>query len=367
MAYLIDVVIARTENRKETRLINIPLIVFVSSLIFFWYQQIINIVFSSGLEFTMYRNNIFIDMLNNDLGSYSAPASVYSPSPSLLLRLINYSRLTLYALIGIGILVAFYRLLHKKIPRTTALRRFDKISKTMISMALIAFILLFGGIFAPFLFFGYDVARMCDLLFVILPVFLIAGAFTLFTPVIWEEILPVSTNFLHPCKNFFLAHHETIVSAILLILLIPQLLFATYLSDQIDGSQYSILLNSPKFLKGSNQFSEDPGKFSYTFDQDAAALYWFKGYSDNRTMIFSDYYGNKKITSLVNRRSSLYQSSLLDLSENDTKDAYVYLTFANGYFARFSDNRGKETDISTLDLVFSKKNKIFANDAVLYK
>lgn len=367
LAYALDLVIVRIEKRNENRLINFPFIIFFSSLLFFWNQQVINIVFSYGLEFTLFRKNIFVDMANNDLGTYLASELTYIPPPTILLKLINYSRVALYALIGVGLFVAFYCRLRKDKMRTpTALCNSNKTNGTLISMACIACILLFCGLFAPVLFFGYDTSRMSALLFVILPVFLIIGVHTLVPTAVWERILPVSKNFFHPFQNFCIAHRKKIVAGILLILLVPQLLVATNLSNQLDAGPYSLLLNSPKFSKDIDPILQDPEKFLYIFDQDAAALQWFKSHSENRARIFSDAYGNKKITTFVNRPSSLYQSSILNLPESETNNAYIFLTFANGYFASFRDFNGIEADISSVESMLNQKNKIFANGAVLY-
>lgn len=365
LTYLMDRVFTRTENRKENPLVTLPLLIFFMSLIFFWYQQIINTVFSSGLKFTMFRTNIFNDLVKNDLGSYSPPSPAVLPPPSVLLKLVNYSRLALYALIGLGVLYALYRRVSKKYSPSSTSDRSGTMSGPLIFMGLISCILLFLAIFAPFLFYQYDTGRLSELLFTILPVFLITGVCLLINPAMWEKSLPASTKFFQPVTDFFRTHRKVSAAALLLLLLVPQLLFSTYITNQIDGSQYSIALNPPRFLKGIDL--GDPGKYSYFFNQDATALQWFRDYSDNGTRIFGDPFGNKKITGIVERRSGLYQPSLLDLHENDIRQAYVFLTVINGYFGTFNKYSGEETEISVMNPVINRKNKIFTNGAVIYR
>ena len=47
--------------------------------------------------------------------------------------------------------------------------------------------------------------------------------------------------------------------------------------------------------------------------------------------------------------------------------AYIFLTVINEYFGTFSDYNGKETNISAENPVINRKNKIFANGAVIYR
>ncbi len=112
---------------------------------------------------------------------------------------------------------------------------------------------------------------------------------------------------------------------------------------------------------------KDSLKYSYIFDQDAAALQWFKSASSPDKRIFSDPYGNKKITSIVTRRFNLYQNPFLDLYDNDLVDAYVFVTVENNHFGMFRDYDGKETTISSAEWIFSKKNKIFSNGADIFR
>ena len=46
--------------------------------------------------------------------------------------------------------------------------------------------------------------------------------------------------------------------------------------------------------------------------------------SDKNSQIFSDEYGNKKITSLINQKSTLYQKSLVELSEQSILEGLYF-------------------------------------------
>jgi uncharacterized membrane protein len=366
LTYLIALVLGRIKMPGENSFVNLPLIIFSMSLIYFWYQQIINIVFSSGLRFTIFRSNIFNDFLQNDLGQYKSSSSIYIHPPTILVKLVNYSRLALYAFIGLGIIFALYCWI-RKFPRDLPLRLSSRISGILIFMGCIAIVLLFLSLFAPYLFYGYDTGRTSEILFIILPIFLISGICVLVTLPVWENIMPGSKNFLHPAKEFLRLHRSPIAAVILLFLLVPQLLFATYVTDQFDGGPYSIILNSPKFSIENNLGYDDQYSYSYIYDQDAASLQWFKEHSNKDSKIIADSYGNKKITTIIGRPSYLYQPSVLSLQESDLSDMYIFLTTSDEYTSSIPNSTRIERTMNDLGLVFSEKNKIFANSAVIYR
>jgi uncharacterized membrane protein len=365
-AYLMDLILSRIGNGKEKGLVNIPLLVFFMSIIFFWYQQTINIVFNKGMEFTLLRKNIFENMMEQNLTTYHA-SPVYINPPTILDRVAVYSRLALYVLIGLGILVALYVWFRTRYQRESASGSPGKMSKFLISMGCAATAILFVSVVAPSLFFQYDTGRITALLFVILPVFLILGGLRVFDPTVWATFLPPKIKVFQPVKGFFISNRNEITAVILLFLLVPQLLFATYLTSQIDGSPYSVLLNPPKSVEGLDPAFKDPLKYSYIFDQDASALQWFRSYSYKYGRIYADPYGNKKITCIVTRRFNLYQNSFLDLYDRDLAEAYVFVTVLNNYFGHFRDFDGRETDVSTANWIFSEKSKIFSNGADIYR
>ena len=166
---------------------------------------------------------------------------------------------------------------------------------------------------------------------------------------------------IQPLIDYCKSNQNKIVATALLLLLIPQLFFATYLSRQLDQGPYSIMFNSPKYSQ------EVWSGYAYTYDQDAMALQWFKENSDKNAQIFSDDYGTQKITSTINQRSTLYQKSLLDRDEEDVLKGYIFLTVINEYYTFFMGFRGKETKISSFNHILNQKNKIFTNGAVLYR
>jgi uncharacterized membrane protein len=363
LAYLLDLVLTRQQVRRENRLINFTLIIFFLSLILFWYDQIINAVFNNGLTFTVSRSHFFVNLTKNEITTSLVPA--YIPPLTLLARLINYSRLALFAFIGVGIVFALYRVIAQKSPHSSGIFRSGGIGCFMISMGCISTTLLYLTVFASALFEQYETGRTQALLFVILPLFLITGVFAI---VNWGEILLSTKNFFPQADFFSRFPKEKIGAGILLMLLVPLLLSATYISNEFTGGPYNIALNSPRYSIAMNPIYEDPAKFSYIYDQDATALGWFNDHSYNNVRIYSDPFGNKKIGVFVNRRSVLYQKiTLPHIPEEDAPSAYIFLSFANGYFGEFRTFRNQETELSAIDWLTDQKNRIFSNGAVIYQ
>jgi len=360
LGYLIDIVLRRYENQKEKSFVNLPIIIYFSCLLFFWYEQIINSVFTTGTGFAFYRFNIFNDFVRNDISKYNPTPIV---NPSSLLKFINYSRMILFLLIGIGILFTYYNWVKKNIKGNSFIKYEVKINKNLLPFSLVAFGLLVFTFFAPFFFLGYDTSRVQELIFIVLPVFLIIGC-NFFTLVIKENDVNFSKIKFHKkiksLMRYCKYNKNKVISGILLFLLIPQLLFSTGVTDQFDGNPYSIILNSPKN-------NPDQLAFSYIFDQDARALQWYKINSFKTAQIFSDDYGNKKIVSQVNQQSTLYQPSLLEINDQYLIQGFIFSTVSNEYYNRFFGFQREEGQLSSFDYILFQKNKIFTNGAVLYK
>jgi uncharacterized membrane protein len=375
-AYVIESVISRRENRKENRLLTLPFIIFFISLIFFWYQQVINIVFSSGLQFTLARNDIFINLLKSDIVHNSATQQVinhtFSISISTILnsfidKLIAYSQLPLYLFMGLGILIALYIWISKKIPPAFNLEKFSKVNPLIISMAIVSLGLLFCAIIYPSIFNGYDIDRLIPLLLPILSIFLISGiSYAFLTLVMLEKIPHVLHNIIHKYRKFLLANQPKILAGILLFLLIPAFLLVTNISNQIEGGPYSIALNSPLFSSVQEPIFTFPQKYSYIYSQDATALQWFRDHSNQNARIYSDYFGENKITTFVARPALLYEPSILEIYNINLFNSYIYFSYTNEYFNHLRNDEAQEFNISLYNKMLSQKNKIFVNGADIY-
>jgi len=363
LAYLSDVIISKFDNREENknRFINLSLIFYFISLVFFWYQQIINNVFTTGINSVIFRIVIFNDLLKQDVSQYIYPALIYS---SFLWHFVRFTQVIIFVLMGIGILFVFFGRVQKKLQKNSFPKFLININRDLFLLGIVSLGLLLCIIFAPFLFFQYDTARAKELIDIILPVFLIIGTCNLFILILWQEKVHCSNMKFHekilPLISYCKSHKNQIISGILLFLLIPTLLFSMGITYQVDGIPYSIILNSPKISKNI-----DLGN-TYIFDQDAKALQWFKINSYTDSQILSDGYGTKKITSLLNQKSTLYQKSLLTISEQSTREGYIFLTVINEYYDIFKDPY-EERKITEFSYILNHKNKIFANGAVLYK
>ena len=362
--YFMDLIISKYKNREEDTIINLPLIIFFFTLMYFWYQQINNLlptittlpIFRFIFSLEMFP--ISISELNYD------PYTLHSFFQKFLSV---YPRLASYALIGIGILYTTYRWMRQENKKNSIPKFTMKIDRTFFFMGFVAFGILVCSVFAGFLFLGYDTNRIWNLLCVVLPVFLIVGTCIIFNLILLGGNLFFSkTKFykkIQPLIQYCKSNQIKIVSGIILLLLIPQLLTVTEITTQFWGP-YSVVLNSPK---SSTNFNDYPDKFYYILDQDASSLNWFKDNSYKNSSILSDFYGQKKITSVLPQTSIVYQIDLLESNEDAILKGFIFIPVIDRNYGRFFTSHLNNITISSYNHIFNQKNKIFSNGAVIYK
>jgi uncharacterized membrane protein len=356
LAYILDLILAGYRDRKKNRFIGPAHIFYFAGLVFFWYQQIIAGVFSTGIFATLLRVTIFSDLLNAGASKYVYSSFRYS---SFLWNFTRFTQVIIFSLMGLGILFMLYSVIRKKRWGNSVPFLGIEVDRFLFSMGIIAVGILFAVVVAPFLFFGYDTGRTKEVIDIILPLFLIIGVCNLFYILVWrrENVNSAGMQFSQKAHSRF--YREKTVSVVLLFLLIPSLLLASGISFEMDGLPYSIILNSPQ-----NAIT-DTGR-SYISDQDAHALQWFKTHSLQNPNIWGDDYGNHMITSVVVPEPKFYQESVVQSSEGDLLYNHIFLNVMDGYTDEFKDLSGKELPIWSLERILSQKNKIFSNGASVY-
>jgi len=362
LAYFIDIILSKYENTKENHFLNLSLIFYFISLVFFWFQQINSYVFEAATQGLLFRFTIFSELIDQDASKYVYPALRYS---SFLWHYIRFTQALIFVVMGIGILFIFYHFLQKKNQENSFPKFIVNINRELFFIGIVAFGILFFIVFAPSLFFEYDTGRTKELIDVVLSIFLVLGAYNFFIFILWQEDLYFSNLKFHkkilPQINYLKSHKIQIISGILLFLLLPTYVFATGISYQYDGVPFKININSPK-LSTSIEFG-----YNYIFDQDARTIQWFKNYSFKNAQIFSDKSGNKKITSLINRDLTLYQKSITKMPQQRILEGYIFLTVLNEYFGIFREPEWENTKVNQYEFILNQKNKIFSNGASLYK
>jgi uncharacterized membrane protein len=366
-AYLINLALSGYDKQKTSRLVNLPLIIFFIGFIYFWYAQITGVL-SFAIKFLGFRIIILHDLFFNDVSKYYYIPSMFIYNSAFQKFLNIYPRFICFVLMGIGILFASYSFIQSEIKRNAHPRFSVPLDRMLLFMGFVAFFLYVCSIFAGFLFFGYDVSRLAELLFVVLAVFLVIGASHFFSLVLYESDTRFSKREFYkkirPVADYCKSHQNKIVSFLLFLLLVPQLFASTQLINQFSGGPYSLILNSPHVSSNSN---DDPGRLYYIFDQDSQSLQWFKENSYYNSTILSDYYGNTKITSLVVRSSTLYQDNILEADKDQLENGYIFLPKLNRDLNSVFAVHAPETQISTFNPVFDQKHKIFENGAAIYR
>jgi len=369
-AFFMNLALNKVFRNTERGVVRLPLIIFFSILIYFWYEQIHDI-FNIGYKFLSFRINILFDLFNSDVSKYhtyysDSLVSLYSPSQ----RFINiYPRYFCFAFMGIGILYACYllfRTIRKRDGTHQAIAAGT--NPTILFMGLMAFFLLTLSVFASFLFFGYDTGRLSELLFVVLSVFLVAGVYWFFTIVV--SLLEVSFSKRgssqkgEPLIRYARTHQNKIVALILFVLIVPQLFSSTQVINQLYGGPYALTLNHPEF---TSPYYDDPGRLYFIYDQDALALQWFNDNSEKNSFIHSDYYGNAKIISQINRRSTLYQNNIFESGEEENLNTAVFLAYLNVNLGKFYSVPQPMSKTQSINNILDGKNKIFENGAIIYQ
>jgi uncharacterized membrane protein len=358
LVYGMDTVISRFEHHKEIQTINLPLIIFFISAVFFWYGQVYNLS-ATGIRFIFFRLDIFNDLLEKDVGKYIGPALKMSSS---LWYFTKFTQVLVFVLIGMGVLFAIYSWFQKEIQGNKPAYPVP-IHRTLFFMGFVGLGMLALIIFAPFLFFGYDTGRTLELILVVLPVFLVIGACNCFNLV----FDPGNSFFLpkrllrkiQPLIQYGKNNQKKIVAVFLLFLLVPHLWLATGITYQLDGVKNSVILNSPKDFK-----LMDFG-YAYVFDQDAMALQWIKVHVNDKQRIISDGFGDSKIGSQVNRLRR-YPTTIMDLSERQLMAESVYISFINEYYGTFRNSDWNEVNITTYGAALNQKNKVYSDGAALF-
>jgi uncharacterized membrane protein len=358
--FIIDKIFSRFEEKKDYQLVDLPLLIFFSSAMFFWFGQINNFS-TTGVRFILFRLNIFNDLLQTDVDKYVAPG----------LRLTSYTwyftkfvQVIIFVLIGLGVLFVLYTWFQKEIQRKK-IPRFDiTMNRTLFLMGVVCLVILFLIICAPFIFFQYDTGRPFELTLVVLPVFMVIGASNLMKMVCGREKNSGSKGNIfkrfQPMAGYCRSHQSKIVSIILLFFLVPHLLLATGITYQIDKVPSSIILNSPKDFK-----SMDFG-FAYIYDQDAMALQWINLHGSEKEKIISDDYGGAKVLSQINGPRK-YRSTLTYLPPEDLSRGDIFITAISEYFHTFRNFGWEEAEINSYEWILHQKNKVYSNGAVLYK
>lgn len=317
------------EKYRGNKNISFTIIILFFVSIFFWYSQVIEIAFSSGVTFIINTINNFNNMFLSDSRGGGVPALIGEDisSKGIPHKIQFISTWLTFLLIGVGIFtivkyiqgMAFLKLSYNK---PDFLRKNFDVEYSLISIICIG--LLISMIVLPYISIGYGIQRLYGFTMVILSIYFVIGGIAISRKI---KISPLIVIF---------------------IVLIPYFFSITGITYDIFGSPRSVILNSSGI-----EFD-----LMYVHDQENYAAKWLKENFKNEYNIYSDLYGTARLMSQAGL-SSLYIS--FSMNDNTIKDGYIYLRYTAVANSKLLTTENQWLNISECPQLFSGRNKIYGN------
>ena len=370
--------------------ITLTIVLLFFAFIFFWYSQITETAFNSGVAFV---ENTFLNLNRFFIAELREPGYSQLAGQGLEYGIVSKANLVVtwctFILIGIGVLTMNKRYKEMisipdiKIKKPDFLK--TKFEMEYLAMALVCSGVLVSMVALPYISTGYQIGRLYLLVVIILSVCFIIGGVTLsnlslnllrkvlskmlrgkkaLPKTLFASKKPLRKNI---SQQSFKKHFTTESAVwgngsevqaylIILLILIPYFLFMTAAMHQICGIPASITLNSV----GKEYDME------YLHDQESCAAKWLKGYAEmsiGSHIHTTDPFVKRKLIShgVFSPHSIVHYSFFKHWKIRD----YIYLSYNNvvndkfptekGTFNRTEFNRSDYTD------VFVGKNEIYDN------
>lgn len=286
LSWLITEIVRKRISLKKDLSTKILIVFFV--LIFFWYGQVTEVPFTSGIRFF---ERTFIN-----LGNF-----FIEESRSQGLKVLYGEGLTDLPN-QIFVIVFYITNLVISIGSLSLIRRYkdSNFSVEYISMMLVFLAIILSMIALPYVSTGYSITKLYLQALVLLAPMIIIGSKT-----ISKYIYPRST------------------SLIILLILIPQFICGTYLVYQVFGVPYSYAFNSEGYKYD----------MTYVHDQEVAASQWLGNYDNPELRIYTDCYGFKRLIGHgcgdMWRGAFKYDQESVFAENKSMRKGYIYLRYQN--------------------------------------
>ena len=321
-------------SKKYTfkRVISLTLVILFFAFIFFWYSQVTETAFKSGVGFVektfLNLNKFFIEEMREPLFGKLVGQELVYPILSRANLAVTWCT---FIFIGIGVLTMLIRYKEMVVVSNINLKKPDflktKFEMEYLMMALVCSGLLVVMVALPFVSVGYGIQRLYSLMMVILSVCFIIGGMTLSKNLSFiKKALPKKpilrkksfTKRSHYLRNNGGSDSQVWAYLIILLLLTPYFLFQTDAMYQVFGAQVSVNLNSEG--KAYNR--------EYVHDSESCAAKWLKEYKEAKLRIYTDHFGAFRLVSQgplpykkIDERSFPMHKKL--------KEGYIYLYYTN--------------------------------------
>ena len=345
--------------------ITLRLVMSLLIFIFFWYSQVTETAFDSGVHFVSSTvadlNNFFIEeSRSTQFGNLVGEELTY-PILSVAHLAVTWC---IFILIGVGALTMLIRCKEMVVISNINLKKPDflktKFEMEYLVMALVSSGLLVAMVVLPHVSVGYGIQRVYSLAIVILSVCFFIGGMTLSEKKFRESLIINATPKLllkkmgFTKRNYCQRNNEDNASRIraypiILLILIPYFMFQTGAMHQICGIPAAYTLNS----------EGDGYDIEYLHDQESCAAKWLKESVEDDFMIdAADFHGARKLISQGEfpRRRIYYKRFFKHLKIK----GHIYLSYNNVVNDKLVVE--EETyNISEYSDTFIDKNKIYDN------
>ena len=351
-------------SRKFTfkKVISLTFIILFYAFIFFWYSQVTETAFVSGIDYVEQTirnlNKFFIDE-SRGATTYSVLGKdiMQKGIPHLIEFIFTW---IIFVFIGIGIATLIRRYKEMSFPernfkKSEVLK--DKFEVTYFVATLMCSGLLLVMVMLPYVSQHYSVGRVFAVAITILSVFFVIGGITLSKNLSLNLLRNVLSKTLRgkkalPKKQKEKNGSEVRAYLIILLVLIPYFFCVTGVTYEIFGYPRWMILDA------EGEYYDT----LFVHDQESYSAKWLKAYGDDKKQIYTDSYGNVRLTSQGNIPTGSIDA--ISLAKNRAGEGYIYLRYynvVNGKLLGPREPKYVPYNLSDYSHQFVGKNKIYAN------
>ena len=317
-------------SRKYTvkKVVSLTIVILFFSMIFFWYSQVTETAFNSGVRFienTLSNlNKFFIEEMRSSSAHAMLGEGIWQKGiPHIIEFVFTW---LIFAFIGIGVVTLLKEYKEMSFPELNFKRVDFLIEKFEVGYFMVALTcvgLLAVMVALPFISTGYGMGRLYALTTTMLSIFFVIGG------IMVSRRLKVRAYL------------------VILLMLIPYFLCVTGVTYQMFGVPRAITLNSE---------GEQYDMF-YVHDQESYGAMWLVDHAAERQRIYADFYGNRRLVSQGKITSSLIKYDWF--SNPEMIDNYIYLIYQNVVDGELRDYYAETYNMTDYQGIFDPKNEIY--------
>jgi uncharacterized membrane protein len=348
-------------SKKYTfkKVISLTITILFFSMIFFWYSQVTETAFNSGVRFveeTLSNLNRFFVMEARS-SSVEAMLGVGIGQKGIPHKIQFVFTWLTFALTGIGVITLIRRYKEMSFPELKLKKPDflkDKFEVGYFVLALACSGLLAVVVAVPYITVGYGLDRMYPLAITILSVFFVIGGITLSKHFFfWQKKTCAKRKscFFKGENTSQQIQKDTQVWAYLIILLvlIPHFLSVTGVTYQMFGYPQAITLNSEGV-----QYD-----MMYVHDQESSGAKWLANNAEQQnTRIYTNFAGDRRLISQAGFYHGIDRWTLTDERDIEIK-GYIYLGYYNVVNGKLLDAENEEHNLTEYSDKFVWKDKIY--------